>query len=282
MRKSILCIAILLLPVSAAAQKIAILPVSYTMVWTGAKNDELAGKLEEKIVGEAKNAGYEIVDSAAVVQAVAQTGKGECKEKTCVSQVKDTLAADEAIFISVRNNDDVEFMIEIVFAKAESISEAKAGSRASVAEWIARKVIESLPEIEQPAEPAHTEPVDEPDQPVPEEEDGKPVAPVAFWTSFGVTAALVVGWSVVEGVAYKKLDDYSDKPQIDRTKKERDEVASWRTASRVLLGTMAAGVITTTVLGFLTEFEKKDDSTSVSFGPTWTREGGALVLQGSF
>ncbi|MCP4601449.1 MAG: hypothetical protein GY847_13180 [Proteobacteria bacterium] len=282
MRKIIPCIAILLLPVSAMAQKIAVLPVSYTMVWTGAKNDELAEKLQKKIVDEAMKLGYETIDSAAVAQAVAQTGKEECKEKTCVAQVNDSVSADEAVFVSVRNNDDVEFMIEAVFAKGEGISEVKAGSRTSVMEWIARKVIESLPEVEQPVKPEQPESDEEPEHLDSEEDSRKPVAPVAFWTSFGVTAGLVVGWAVVEGIAYKKLDDYSDKPQADRTNKERDEIKSWRIASRVLLGTMAAGAITTTVLGFFTDFKKSDDSTNVSLAPAWTQYGGALMLQGSF
>ncbi len=226
----------------------------------------------EKAISAAEKAGWKITTPTEEDR--------KCNDKECLKQAIQKYGVNESIYIST-SQFGARYEFEVVLGSGKNLTSTKTGTLSDALQEAEKLAVMALRE-----DPASEEPVEEPTpEQAPENEDevkNKPVSRPVFWSSLAATGVLIIGGAAVEGVAYSKLKDYSDKPQLERSKEERKKVENWRLASRIVICTAMAGVITTTVLGFLTDFSEKDSGQKVSFVPTFTGEGGALLLQGSF
>ena len=268
-----------LLPVAAAADKVAILPVSYARADGGEVSSQTVKKIEDEVAKGAQEAGFEVV----------KVEQRSCEDSDCLAKTASDLGADEAVAVGVVVEDETSYSLKIVYAHREKVTAERTAGFFVVLEWLRGSVALSL-QKKVAARPAVEEPVvEEPvvEEPVVEEPGGDEggVSPAAMYVSAGVTGALLIAWGITDIVVHGKYKDLEES-DADREKwlDDRDSARSLQTADRVLLGFAAAGLVTTAVLFFVVDFDDVDDAPVkvTGLGPAPTDGGGGLLLRGRF
>ncbi len=293
MRTLILIAICWLMPICALAQKVAVLPVSYWLVWEDAESVEKADAVMDDVGLAVAESGYEMIHGDPVNEAAASASgakAADCRDQACLAAVAAALNADNAMFISI-TEEGLMYNVEIIMAEGESESGPLGGNFTKLLAGVVIMVKTALPKLKE--EVAEEEPLpveyvpvvsEEPaSEPAPEPEAAedkgkKKLNPVPFYVVAGVTGALAISWVIVESIGYSKEDELtSGEWSVDDAKK-------LQTADRVLLGLTVAGAITTTVLGFFTDFSKKQEGKTISRipVPTAIENGGMLMVEGRF
>ncbi len=292
MRTLSLSIAFILLPLSAFAEKVALLPPEYRVVETGTDSPELSAMVEQSAVQGAKEAGWETLTGSTVAAAAESAAGGpasQCRNEACLGKVADALGVDEVIFISIFDFDG-HYKIAMFQARGKGEIASPYGNDtillSTVSGLVKGMLLELSPKTADVPPPAEEPPPpDEPEaEPEPETQDEKKdgLAPTAFWVSLGVTGALAVSWGIVEGVGYSRYKD------LDTNGKDMDYWDSTRSlqiADRILFPLACAGAATTIVLFFLTDFEggvDEGNNQAYSIAPVLSKDAGFLVLEGRF
>ncbi len=273
-----------LLPVAAAADKVAILPVSYARADGGEVSSQTVKKIEDEVAKGAQEAGFEVV----------KVEQSSCEDSDCLAKTASDLGADEAVAVGVVVEDETSYSLKIVYAHREKVTAERTAGFFVVLEWLRgsvalslQKAVAAQPAVEEPVveEPVVEEPVvEEPVVEGPDEDEGG-VSPAVMYVSAGVTGALLIAWGITDIVVHGKYKDLEES-DADREKwlDDRDSARSLQTADRVLLGFAAAGLVTTAVLFFVVDFDDVDDAPVkvTGFGPAPTDGGGGLLLRGRF
>ena len=286
---AICALATCLLPAAAAADKVAILPVSYTRADGGEVSSQTVKKIEDEVAAGVQEAGFEVVRVE---------DRRSCEKSDCLAGVADELGADEAVAVDVLVEDETSYSLKIVYAHREKVEEERTAGFFVVLEWLKGSVALSLqkaveaPVVEEPVvkEPVVEKPVvEEPvvKEPVVKEsvDDEEGISPAALYVSAGVTGALLIAWGITDIVVHSKYKDLKES-DADEEKwlDDRESAQNLQTADRVLLGLTAAGLFTTALLFFVVDFGDKDDAPVevTGFGPAPTAGGGGLLLRGRF
>ncbi|MCP4195620.1 MAG: hypothetical protein GY762_00575 [Proteobacteria bacterium] len=273
----------LFLPAVATAQKVAVLPVSYWLVWEDAQSPEKEQAVFQEVVQTIEESGYQVVSGSDVDNAarIASGSKAtDCRDKDCLSQVATHLEVDNAIFVSIAE-EGLLYNVEINLAKGDQEYGPIGGNFGKLRIGIQSMVKAALGPAATPEEPE-----DRPEEAQSQTEsgmrevrdNGKPLGPVPFIVTASVTGALGITWIILESVGYAKLNKHDDDPNYW----SEQDAARLQTADRVFLGLTLAGVVTTTVLGFLTDFSNKTDGPVEALVPTPVENGGMLVVKGRF
>ncbi len=285
---TICALAASLLPAAAAAaDKVAILPVSYARADGGEVSSQTVKKIEDEVARGAQEAGFEVV----------RVERGSCEDSDCLAKTADELGVDEAVAVIVLVEDETSYSLKIVYAHREKVTAERTAGFFVVLEWLRGSVALSLqkavaaePAVEEPVvdEPGEKEPVvEEPvvEEPVEHDRDEDGVSPAVLYVSAGVTGALLIAWGITDIVVHGKYKDLEES-DADREKwlDDRESARNLQTADRVLLGFAAAGLVTTAVLFFVVDFDDKDDAPVkvTGFGPAPTDGGGGMLLRGRF
>jgi len=111
----------------------------------------------------------------------------------------------------------------------------------------------------------------------------KPVPAVAFYAVAGLTGALLIGTAVTGGLAMKNHRDFEDTPEenVSSRKDLRDKGRKLNAAADALLGLTAASAAALIVMGFFTNFPKKEKhGTAFTLSPQ--KDGAALTVTTTF
>jgi hypothetical protein len=271
------------LPALATAQKVAVLPVSYWLVWEDAQSREKEQAIFQEVVRTAEESGYDVVVGTDVNNAarIASGSKAiDCRDRSCLDQVANHLEVDNAIFVSVAE-EGLLYNVEINLAKGDQEYGPIGGNFAKLRIGVSSMVKAALgpaatgEKPEDGAEEGQPEPQDGEPQPT---DRKKPLGLVPFIVTASVTGALGITWVVLESVGYSKLKKHENGDEYWN----EEDASRLQTADRVFLGLALAGVVTTTVLGFLTEFRKKKDGPVEALVPAPVDNGGMLVVRGRF
>jgi hypothetical protein len=283
MRFTLLLAIFVLLPGVATAQKVAVLPVSYWLVWEDAQSPEKEQAVFQEVVQTIEESGYQVVSGTDVNNAarIASGSKAtDCRDTHCLNQVATHLEVENAIFVSIAE-EGLLYNVEINLAKGDQEYGPIGGNFGKLRIGIQSMVKAALgpavtpEESEVGPEQAQLQPVDEKRR---VSDNKKPLGPVPFIVTASVTGALGITWVILESVGYAKLKKHDDDPIYWN----EEDASRLQTADRVFLGLTLAGVVTTTVLGFLTDFSKKMDGPVEALVPTPVENGGMLVVKGRF
>jgi len=297
MRTSIFIAICWLMPLSALAQKVVVLPVSYWLVWEDAASVEKAQAVMDEVGLAVSEAGYEVVRGDPVASAAASASgakAADCRDSVCLSKVAAQFAAENALFISI-TEEGLMYNVEIILAKGEPEVGPLGGNFAKLLTGVvsmvktvllpaSKSADETVPKEPEPVEYVPVEPKaaqeTETATAAEETEDTgeKSLDPIPFYAVAGVTGALVLSWVIVESIGYSKLD------KLESGEWSEDDAKKLQTADRVLLGLAVAGAIATTVLGVLTDFSGNQEEQAVAKlpVPTVIENGGMLVIEGRF
>ncbi len=280
MRFTVLLSIFLFLPAVSAADKVAVLPVSYWLVWEDAGSPEREDAVFQEVLQSLEENGYQVLAGSDVNNAarIASGSKAtDCRDRECLQQVATHLEVDNAIFVSVAE-EGLLYNVEINLAKGDQEYGPIGGNFAKLRVGVRSMVKAALGPAtasEEGQKEGQPDPLDEQRGTA----DGrKPLGPVPFIVTASVTGALGITWIILESVGYAKLKKAED-GEIDWSK---GDASSLQTADRVFLGLTLAGVVTTTVLGFLTDFSRKNDGPVEALVPTPVDNGGMLVVKGRF
>ena len=274
----------LFLPITALAESVAVLPVTYKIYRTNKASQERAVKVKEAVVRGVENAGFTPMTGADIDQeseSLASPNEKYCLSSECTLKVAEKVGADLGVLVWISDQDG-QFDIQIITTHAEPIAKSPFGTLKSITKRIEALVSDSLKEAARnlpkaEANPGQTtqdtsdektdeeaaagvEPEDEetePDTttdetvmpPAPVVSKKKPFDPPVFWSLFGVTAAVGVGYGISETIGFVKKKGTDNPSSSDKKKLE-----SWQLANRITLGITAAGVIATGVIAFFTNF----------------------------
>ncbi len=281
MWKKILCVVAVCavtVPAAAAAQKIVVFRGAYEKVLEQERVSESADLVAEEVAAVANGAEWEVVRRS-----------DECSSKECLEKALAVYEADEAVSVSVRQT-GVKYNLEIRFARRQDIEDEVLGTFSEATEKVGILVHEVLTEEnqteERPATDQDTQP-NEPsgDQPSDETRDG--LRPTAFWVSLGITGAVAIAYTAVDIATFRRWKDLEKTVPNDRKQSDWDSFHTLQITDRVLFGTMLAGIATSTVLFFLTDFKREPDDDEKEQGvsllsPVLIDNGGLLMLQGRF
>jgi hypothetical protein len=305
---------LLLAPVTAMAAKVAIAPVEYALVDAGAAAPGAAAQIEDKIAEGAREAGYEVLRGTVVADAMRSTP--ECaaapRDRACLEAIAEKLGVDEAIAVSVRDEDHTSYRIELTHARRDKVVDERTAGFFVVLEWLRGTIALTLqkpaaaPVAAAPAPAANaartaTAPVapearasDRADRSdTSEKSDGgsardadrRKLDRAWFWSGVGLTGALAVSWIATDVAAWKAPVG---------TDGERDEARRMQVADGVLLGCALGAAVATTVVFFFTDFGKtppapspdggglERGSVSTALAPLVLPDGGGFVLEGRF
>jgi hypothetical protein len=302
-----------LLPLEAGAAKVAIAKVDYTLLQPG-DSREAAAQVEGKVAEGAREAGFEPVRGALVVEAV--RGVPACAEKEraqeCLAAVAEKLGADEAVAVAVTDDEHASYRVEVTFARRDAVADERTAGFFVVLEWVRgavalalqRPAPESSPQpVPQPAssasQPSPASPVSAvaPVPAVPPPADSGPAKPLhraVFWTGVGVTGALLVAFAATDAATNARYNDLEAESPAARSQDDWDAARRLQVADRALLGCTLAAAAATTVIFFFTDFEGTYRDRTVSGGdssgappvsvlaPFATTDGAGLILQGRF
>ncbi len=285
------------LPVSVLADggKVALLPVLYTLYNTGEASEEKSDKVAAAASHATRDSGAEVIQAVKVDEALDTVTQGQpdtCRDQECMRKLAEHLSATNVILISVLDKEGM-YEVEVVPAHGETTTVKPFGTFSSLTDRIFGIVKELLGNQveEKPAVVEEKEPVkeEEPEEeyefeklePEPEQEG---LAPTAFYISAGVTGALALGWGIIDLVVYsryKKIDADTEE-SLDYW----ETTNSLKSADWAFMGMTAAGLVTTTVLLFLTNFDKKketsQDDPDLTLAPTVLENGGMMTIGGRF
>lgn len=138
---------------------------------------------------------------------------------------------------------------------------------------------ETPPRVDEKVEEPEVSP-ENPPPPEPESEKSR-LGPAPFIVAAGVSAALGVGTVVIDSKVGERFDT------ADKTgeKSDRDDAQSLQTVEKVFFGLTIAGVATTVVLLFLTDFKREEPSAEAALDvvtPVVFNGGGGLAVTGRF
>lgn len=308
MRIAILLFICLLMPTAVFAEKkkVAVLPVSYWLVWKNAESVEKAKAIQEDVVHGIEDAGFEALRGPGVEEAVWAASGSEasnCRDKACLASVTEKLGVDNAIFISI-TEEGLLYNVEIILADGEpeagplggNFSKLKTGVRSMVKSSVSL----STPSAKKPEDTSHRTP-DKPEEnpqdseggaagpgPVParietdfSSEKRKGLRPLFFYGTAGLTSAFAIGWVIVESVGYARM------PEIEQGTWDRKNASSVQSASRALLSFAGAGAVATAALFFFTNFagDERPSGDAIqarTIVPAVTEHGGILTIRGEF
>jgi len=296
---------VILSPEVCAAGRVAVLPVSYVSSDAAADVTRAAGKVEDKVAEGARDAGYEVIRGEAVSKAVEEAAAGAtCEDQACLLKVAEATGADEAILVRVVDSEQTSYSISLLQARREPVKGEKTAGFFVVLEWLRGTVAVALqrpvPEAAvaeagpEEAETGGTGGTEEGDgaadpggaQGADDAADGRRgLSPPVFWAGAAVTGALLLSWGITDLVVHSRFKDLEE-GDMDRGEwlDERDSAASLQTFDRVLLGLTAAGVVTTGVIFFFTDFDKREapEAGVDAVAPVAMSGGGGVVVRGSF
>ncbi len=307
MRSLILGLVLSVLPITALADRVAVLPVQYFVVWENAPSVDKAALIRQKIVDAIARAQLTTIEGEPLTRAldeVTDHRPDTCRDKSCLSSLADELDADEVIYLSVEES-GAKYTIKLVLARGATTTGELFGPF-SAAQAKVRELVETAltppeeapiaPPIEPPLEPPPptpaspletTPPTAKPialgttDEPAPEQG----LSPVAFYLSAGVTVALGAAFAVTDIRVTRTYRDCKPRGSCKTSVIEAAEtlqVVDW-----FLAGGFAAAAVTTGVLFFLTDFNgsnraDEDTSSRTAVTPAMTENAGMIVVHGRF
>ena len=275
---------------------------------------EAVAKVMEKILEGVGEAGWEALPAEAVAGSIGRISPdGPCAEADCLAEVAKDAGADEALLISIVDEDRTSYDLKVALANREGVEVQKTAGFFVVLEWLRGTVALILQKpAREPEEVEGAAPVaageiagegeaeiaakdgggeeDGPGENGPANQatpkDGKKLGPVPFYVSAAATGALLISWGVTDAVVHSRYEELRD-DDMEREDwlEKRDSARSLQTADRVLLGIAAAGVLATGVLFFLTDFDREveEENPGVrAVGPTAFEGGGGLSIAGEF
>jgi len=284
----IVTLLILLMPLVAIAEKVAIVPVSYTMVWEKTKSPESALIVEDNVAAGAKEAGYEVIRGTKVSKVVnAITGKNsKCNQKECLEKVAKELGVEEAIFVSVEETGP-RHVYKIFFSKRSGTAGEKTGAFFKASQEIKTQVERILSKPPQKIkkttakQPTSVSKISDN-----EETTDKKLSPKAFYITATATGVFAITWGVLEIIGHSKFKNLeSSNEDLGTWNDEKDKIKKLQTFDRVAMSLTMAGVITSSVLFFLTDFSKDKDNNKSgidAIAPVVNNNGGSLMIQGRF
>ena len=297
-------------PATALAAKVAIAPVEYALIDSDAAAPDAASQIEDKIAEGAREAGYEVLRGAVVADALGATPQcaASARDRACLEAVAERLGVDEAVAVSVKDEDHTSYRIEMTHARRDKVVDERTAGFFVVLEWLRGTIALTLqkpaeapaaavptpgaqqPKAQGPAAPdaRASDASDRPDES--EASDGgraghTKLKPPVFWSGVALTGALAISWIAVDVAAWKAPAD---------TTAEWDKAHRLQVADGVLLGCALGAAVATTVVSFFTDFGKAPPAPSPSGGglgrgsvstalaPLVSPEGGGVVLEGRF
>jgi hypothetical protein len=285
----------------ARAAKVAIAAVRYVQVQSG-EAAEAARQIEDKVADGAREAGYEVLRGAAVADAVRESAAcaGAAMDRACLEAVAEALGVDEAIAVSVTDDDHTSYRVEVIHARRDKVVDERTAGFFVVLEWVRGTVALTLQKPATPAsapapEPAKSDASDlsdasdtppAPAAPAAPAPKPKPLHRALFWTGVGVTGALIVAYAATDIGTFVKYGDLKETPPPDRSQADWDAAHRLQVADRVLLGFSIAAAAATTVMYFFTDFEDPSQPSPAGGGLGWAPvilpNGGGLALEGRF
>jgi len=295
---------------SAGAATVAVAPVDYRDAGTQEAVAEAAAAVEKKVVDGVAAAGHTVVEGDAVKAAVdGQSVDGAC-DGECLRRVAEELGADEIVFVSVVDAEQVSYEVALRFAGREAVTDTRTDGFYVVLEWLKGQVALALKDVvvreEEPEGPVADEGAAEettgaavvaaPER-TPEDGARKKLSKTPFVVALAATAALGVTTLVLDRVAHRKfttmedqieLDPLDDIPGLyDEVDAEIESIERLQTAEKVFLGLTIAGAVTTGILAVFTDFHGKKAAKPESVA-AWRPQvgvdsrGGVLGIAGSF
>lgn len=296
MRAITLFLVMLFLPLTAFAESVAVLPVSYKIYRTNKQDEDRAAKVKAAVIGGVEDAGLTPM-TGEDIDNESQAFAGEemfCVSSECPLKVAERVGADLGVVVAVSDHDG-QFDIHIYTTYAEPVSASPFGTLKATLKRIRGMVTDSLkeavrnaPPVETPAA-AETETTEEETGPTAEETEEtqneetpatdaekeppapepqkkkKPIPKPAFWSVFGVSLTIGLGYTGLETFGYiywqDKKEGWDDHTTDEATRKdELNTVKALQLTCRIMMGVTAAAVITTGVLGFFTDFSRGEAS----------------------
>ncbi len=290
MRLIIFITALALLPVSALANRVAVLPASYTVANSGEETDEPTRMIQEAVLNGVQDAECEAVLGPEVAEAMkkAVPEGAKCEDKACLLSVANEAKADETILVAVTKLGDMEYEIQVVLGHGEEATEQKNDGIYLVAGEVRRLVAVLIQKsiFSRKEAAVGPEPIMETDTTAkePESVSRNRVSPKVFWPVLGVTGALLAGWAATEIVVYKR---YEALKSGGKDKAYWDTTNTLQKLDLALVCLAGAGVVATGVLLFLTDFENenekaKDQSRAFSIAPVALENGGMMMIHKKF
>jgi hypothetical protein len=117
----------------------------------------------------------------------------------------------------------------------------------------------------------------------------KPLAPAPFVISASLTAGFAIAWGVTDIIVYtnkKKLEDLSN--HYNNWQSDMNKTKNIQIAARVLMACTITGAVTTTILGFFTNFKNRPANSHIKTSkmgyaaPFAVKNGGGLMVGGRF
>jgi hypothetical protein len=272
--------AFLLMPAAAGAAKVAIVPVEYVQIQSGEVRDA-ARQVEDKVADGAREAGFEVVRGAAVADAVKQQPAcaAAARDRGCLEAVAEALGVDEAIAVSVTDDDHTSYRVELSHARRDKVVDERTAGFFVVLEWVRGTVALAL---QKPASqgtgtnaPPAPPPPPLPDSPKPSKAAvpdaaaarSKPIPRPVFWTGVAVTGALAVAWGATDIATYHRYKELKGEARGERSQGDWDAAHRLQVADRALLGVGLAAAAATAVMYFFTDFETAVASSSAPLAP---------------
>lgn len=304
MRLKFLVIILLLSnPMLAFCEKIAVLPVKFSVSMSADELSDQAVRIQDSVIDAIRSSGHEeikITDDNPVLSLSTPTNESSSCDQSCLKELADTLGAYEIVAVSAEKTAELTYSIEIRFAYADKIQmELQAGFFVILSEISKRVVIglgqsfkkrEEAPQTEPSVTDAsvNQKPADNFDEatvtikPAKVSRDKKSLGPAPFFISLGATGILGVGVLVIDLVGYSWREELEQRPE-DTTPEEKESLEQLWITEWVLIGATSAGVITSAILLFLTDFKKeRRDALALRARPGFFKDGAMIALQGEF
>ena len=263
--RMLFALAVVLLPAAAgAAPRVVITRGVYTSVFDDRVSASDAARVQQRAIAAARDAGWDPIDG------------GDCAEVACLDALRATHGADDALAVSTRQS-GAQYEFAIVSGREGRFDETFTGAALAALDQLDQLVARYLADWKPPA-PAAT-PESQPAEAHAKSKPAskKPVSLTAFKAGIAVTGILSATLLMLEVAHDVKRQKLLDTPIEDRDSGDRDTVQHIQIAGRVFFAATLAGAVTTTVLGFFTDFDRK-----VAVAPVAAAGGAGLALTGEF
>ena len=302
--------------ISAKGDTVAVLPVLYELYRTQTPVMERAEKVTDAIVRAIEENGMHAITGVGVnnaLQAVSSSDPHSCTYEACLSTVAAKIGADYAVAVSLVDKEG-QFEISVNINGAAPFASNPYGTFNSMIHRISGVVGSTIRElrekkesetsvpnqasiVEQPVESAPpVVNIDAEAESPPVEESTMVKAPLqlsnsgnedsrkrrlprgVFYSSLGITLAIGAAYASVESIGYVKWRD--EKQRSESTPENEEPIENLRLSSRVLAGSLCAGVVATTIFAFFTDF--KGGEKGVAVVPAFTNDAGYMLIHGRF
>lgn len=300
----------LLCPICAHSQTALVSLGKYELVFDNIESIENAQLVADKLTEAFVYHGWQVVSV-----------KEQCTNKTCISTLTDSLHADAGFFIYSRQiGGKYEFTLVTAkggrFTKSITGSLNKAlhlihllaqqaiQNHPSPAELTPTSEVEFIPPAEEVTSTTQHQTATLPAQNATRTNKTKapfkkkkpniivkkklhlqPIAPSIsqpiFWTSASITTALCISLLIVESHFVTTYNELKDQSSQTRNPSRIKELENMQIAARILFIGTLAGVATTTIFGFFTNF-RSTETARLSVAPAWNKEMGGVLVQGIF